>query len=157
MGKCLSVKGVRPLVDYQHKFENTYLWGSYSPITGDQFVWEVNGVNGNIFKGYLEEFSKFKSEEYKIVIIDNAAFHSTKDWKIPDNIFLLNIPPYSPELNPCEQVWQYIKKRFKNKFFETIQDLKEWLHKTVNEMTPDIIKSITSNHRYLKIFYSILK
>ncbi|WP_262484455.1 transposase [Chryseobacterium polytrichastri] len=62
------------------------------------------------------------------------------------------MPPYSPELNPCEQVWQYKKKRFKNKFFETIQDLKEWLHKTVNEMTPDIIKSITSNHRYLNAF-----
>ncbi|SHM71721.1 hypothetical protein SAMN05444267_10803 [Chryseobacterium polytrichastri] len=75
-------KGVRPLIDYQHKFENTYLRGSYSPITGDQFVWEINGVNRNIFKEYLEEFSKFKSEEYKIVIIDNAAFHSTKDWEI---------------------------------------------------------------------------
>lgn len=121
----MSVKGVRPRVDYQHKFENTYLWGSYSPITGDQFVWEINGVDGKIFKEYLEEFSKFKPEEYKIVIIDNATFHSTKDWEIPENIFLLNIPPYSLELGPCEQIWQYKKKRFKNNFFETIEDLRD--------------------------------
>ncbi len=50
--------------------------------------------------------------------------------KVPDNIFLLNIPPYSPELNPCEQVWQYIKNRYKNKRFETMESLKTWLHKT---------------------------
>ncbi len=52
--------------------------------------------------------------------------------KVPDNIFLLNIPPYSPELNPFEQVWQYIKSRYENKRFETMENLKTWLHKTVN-------------------------
>ena len=44
--------------------------------------------------------------------------------KVPDNIFLLNIPPYSPELNPCEQAWQYIKSRYKNRRFETMESFK---------------------------------
>lgn len=155
MGKCLSVKGIRPLVNYQHKFDNTYLWGSYSPITGDQFVWEINGVSGDIFQKYLEEFSKYKPQEYKIVIIDNAGFHSVKHLKIPDNIYLLNIPPYCPELNPCEQIWQYKKKRFKNKTFDTMQELRLWLSNMVCSMTPELIKSITENHNYLNIFYNI--
>ena len=127
MGRCLSVIGTRPLVDYQHKFDNTYLWGSYSPITGDSFVWEINGVDSKIFEQYLEEFSKNTPREYKIVVIDNAAFHGTNNIKVPDNIYLLRIPPYCPELNPCEQIWQYIKKRYKNKTFENIGQLRQWL------------------------------
>jgi len=157
VGKCLSVVGKRPLVNYQHRFENTYLWGSYSPITGDQFVWEINGVDNKIFERYLEEFSKHNHNEYKIVVIDNAAFHSTKNIKVPENIYLLRIPPYCPELNPCEQVWQYIKKRFKNKTFGTIEQLKTWLGGMVREMDKEIIKSITANHHYKNMFYNILK
>ena len=68
------------------------------------------------------------------MVIDNAGFHSTKNMELPDNIFLLRIPPYNPELNPCEQVWQYINNRFKNQRFETMDNLREWLHYTVNQM-----------------------
>jgi len=153
VGKCLSVAGVRPLVNYQHKFENTYLWGSYSPITGDSFVWEINGVDSKIFESYLKALSEFKPTEFKVLIIDNAAFHSTTNINVPENIHLLNIPPYCPELNPCEQIWQYIKKRYKNKTFEDMQTLRQWLWNMVNSMDNDLIKSIVSNKNYLKIIY----
>ena len=66
VGRCLSVGGVRPLVNYQHTFENTYLWGSYSPITGDSFVWEINGVDSKIFEHYLKALSEFKPREYYV-------------------------------------------------------------------------------------------
>lgn len=139
-------------MNYQHRFSNTYLWGSYSPITGDQFVWEIEGVDKKIFQSYLQEFSKYKPEEYKVMIIDNARFHSISESELPENIILLNIPPYTPELNPCEQVWQYIKKRYKNKTFKTMKDLKEWLWDISKNMNSELIKSITSNHRYAEHF-----
>ena len=146
-----------PIVNYQHKFLNTYLWGSYSPIDGDSFVWEINGVDSKIFEAYLEAFSKHNPNEYKILIIDNAAFHSTKYINIPHNIFLLRIPPYTPELNPCEQVWQYIKYRFKNKYFKDMKELKKWLNQIVNQMDRKLIKSIVSNHRYKNLFMMYFK
>lgn len=152
IGKYLTASGVKPMVSYQHIFKTTYLYGSYSPISGDSFVWEINGVSTEIFEAYLHEFSKYNPKEYKIVVIDNAGFHSTKNIEVPDNIHLLRIPPYSPELNPCEQVWQYIKNRFKNNRFKTMGDLKQWLHKMVCEMKTETIKSITSNHHYLNAF-----
>lgn len=154
IGRCLTAKGVRPVVGYQHRFATTYLYGSYSPIDGSSFVWEINGTTSEIFKEYLNAFSKEKPEEYKIVIIDNARFHSIKDGEVPENIYLLNIPPYTPELNPCEQVWQHIKARYKNQLFESMQDLKQWLWETVVGMQPSTIKSITSNRHYLNNFYA---
>lgn len=155
LGKCLTSKGVKPIVNYQHRFTTTYLYGSYSPINGNSFVWEINGVDTKIFEAYLHHFSKYKPEEYKIIVIDNAGFHSTKNIEIPDNIFLLRIPAYAPELNPCEQVWQYIKNRYKNQRFKTMSNLKQWLHNMVCEMDKDLIKSITSNHHYLNIFNDV--
>ena len=152
MGRYVTASGVKPIVTYQHIFETTYLYGSYSPINGDSFVWEINGVNTEVFEAYLREFSQHKPKEYKIVVIDNAGFHSTKNIEVPENIALLRIPPYNPELNPCEQIWQYIKNRFKNQRFETIEDLKKWLHNMVNEMDKQTIKSITGNHHYLDAF-----
>ena len=152
LGKCLTAVGVKPVVSYQHKFSTTYLYGSYSPINGDSFVWEVNGVNCQVFEQYLKDFSLHKPEEYKIVVIDNAGFHSTKNIHIPDNIHLLRIPPYSPELNPCEQVWQFIKNRYKNQTFKSMDKLQKWLHQTVKSMSEQTIKSITSNHHYLDAF-----
>ena len=152
VGKCVSAKGVQPIATYQHKFENTYLFGSYSPIDGDQFVWEINGIDAKIFEAYLKELSLHRPTEFKIIIIDNASYHTTKKLKVPQNIYLMNIPPYSPELNPCEQVWQYIKQRYKNTIFESMDSLRKWLHKFVVEMTPSSIKSITSNHHYLEAF-----
>lgn len=152
VGKYLTARGIKPIVKYQHAFKNTYLFGSYSPINGDSFVWEINGTDTKIFEAYLQAFSKHRQEEYKVVVIDNAGFHSTKNIDIPDNICLLNIPPYCPELNPCEKIWQHIKSRFKNKTFDTMTNLKEWLANCVKQMKEKQIMSITHNQKYLDDF-----
>ena len=149
LGKYVTASGLKPIV--------TYLYGSYSPINGDSFVWEINGMSTKIFEAYLKEFSLYKPKEYKIVVIDNAGFHSAKNIEVPDNIYLLGIPPYNPELNPCEQVWQYIKNRFKNQRFETMGSLRQWLHEMVCEMKAETIKSITGNHHYLDAFIPTFK
>jgi len=155
-GKCIAAKGVQPIVNFQHKFATTYLWGSYSPIDGDSFVSEIEGVSCKIFELYLNEFSKHKPEEFKILVIDNAGFHSTKNIQIPENIYLLNIPPYCPELNPCEQVWKYIKQRFKNQVFQDLDKLKLWLYEMVKSMSNSTIKSICSNHHYYNALLPLL-
>jgi len=152
LGSMITAKGIAPIVDYKHEFKNTYLYGSYSPIDGDAFVYEIEQVNCEVFEKYLVEFSKHRPDEYKIVVIDNAGFHSTKNMQVPDNIFLLRIPPYSPELNPCEQVWKYIKDRFKNHVFENLNELKNWLHNFIKNMEQELIKSITANHHYKNAF-----
>jgi hypothetical protein len=59
-----------------------------------------------IFETYLKEFSKYKQHEYKIVVKETAGFHSTKNIKILENIFLLRINRDAPERGlPCEQLW----------------------------------------------------
>lgn len=151
VGRCLTAKGVKPIVKYQHAFKNTYLYGSFSPINGDLFVYEIEGTTSEIFYKYLVEFSKYKPTELKIIIIDNAGFHSMKHFEIPKNIKLIRIPPYSPELNPAEKIWAYIKQFYKNRVFDDLTKLKSWLHLFVKDkLNQEIIKSITHNPFYIK-------
>ena len=149
VGKCLTAKGVKPIVKYQHSFKNTYLYGSFSPINGDSFVWEIEGTTSQIFYDYLVAFSEHKPKELKIIIIDNAGFHSMKNFEIPDNIKLVRIPPYCPELNSSEKIWAYIKQFYKNRVFDSLENVKIWLSEFVeNKLDVKTILGIT----YFKVF-----
>lgn len=151
IGRCITAVGVKPIVKYQHAFKNTYLYGSFSPIDGDMFVYEIEGTTSEIFYKYLCALSEHRPKELKILVIDNAGFHSMKNYTIPDNIKLIRIPPYSPELNPSEKIWAYIKQRYKNKVFDTIENVKLWLSEFIKEnLNTKIVKGITHMEVYNK-------
>ena len=84
---------------------------------------------------FLKQVSKdFKN--YKIIIqVDQAAWHKSKTLKIPKNIALVEQPPYSPELNPVEQIWAEIREKFlDNKLFESMDILTEKLSEALKEI-----------------------
>ena len=112
---------------YKHAFKNTYLYGAFSPIDGNSFVYEIQGTTSEIFYEYIKQLSEHRPSKLIIVVIDNAGFHSLKDYEISDNIRFVRIPPYSPELNPSEKMWAYIKQSYKNEFFESLTEVKQWL------------------------------
>ena len=104
----------------------------------------------------LKAFSNYNPTELKIVIIDNAGFHSLARYEIPANIKLIRIPPYSPELNPSEKIWAYIKQFYKNRVFENLENVKIWLHDFVRDnLTKKVVGSITHNNFFLNNFYSV--
>ena len=153
VGRCLTARGVKPIVQYQHAFKNTYLYGSFSPINGDSFVYEIEGTTSEIFYEYIKAFSEYKKNEMKIIVIDNAGFHSLAKYDIPENIAFIRIPPYSPELNRSEKIWVYIKKDYKNRVFENLENVKNWLHDFIkNKLSQNQILSITHNKYFLEAY-----
>jgi transposase len=149
-GRVLTAKGVKPVCPYQHKFENTYLFGSFSPINGDSFLLELPYCDTDCFQLYIQELSKRKPRELKVVVLDNGAFHKAKKLIIPKNIILIFLPPYSPELNPAEKIWWQIKQEFVCKSFENIKDLSRYLGKAVRKIiSPLTVKSSYSSGHVL--------
>jgi len=114
-------------------------------------------VNKEFFIKYLNDFSNENPKELKIIVVDNAAFHSTKDIELPDNIILLRIPPYCPELNPAEKIWQWMKSKIAMKIYDTLEQLNEKIEKLIQNMENETIKSITGYQFYLKAFYNVFK
>jgi transposase len=140
---------------YQHKFKNLYLFGSYSPITGTHFTLELPKCNSDCFQLYLDEFSAQSPDEFKIIILDNGAFHKAAQLKIPVNIGLLFIPPYSPELNPAEKIWRFLKDQIATEIFKTLDNLSDRLCTAIKNLTTETIKSITGYQYYLDNFYAV--
>lgn len=146
--RCLTAKGIKPVVRYQHSFKNFYLYGAYSPVNGDGFTIEFPYCNTDCFEQYLQLLSLHKPTEFKILLVDNATFHKAKRLKIPENIALLFQPPYSPELNPAEMMWRYFKDRLGNMIHKTIEDLSLNLGELIRKVNAETIKSITGWELY---------
>jgi transposase len=120
------------------------LFGAFSPITGDHFELEMPFCNTDTFQIYLNEFSSSFPEEYKILLLDNGAFHKARKLTIPDDIALLFIPPYSPELNPAEKIWWKMKRDFSGKLHESLENVSHFIKNQVTILTEEHVKSICS-------------
>lgn len=147
-GKTLTAKGVKPICKFQQVFLSTYLFGAFSPITGDSFLLELPFCNGNTFQIFLDQFSLQNEDELKLIVLDNGAFHKAKALRIPKNILLIFLPPYSPELNPAEKIWAKFKRQFTNQFFKTMSDLEEFVCTISKDLTKDEVKS-TCGYGYI--------
>ncbi|GGA32471.1 transposase [Okeania sp. KiyG1] len=86
---------------------------------------------------------KSNSNEVHIIQLDNGALHKALTLNIPENIVLLFQPTYSPQVNPIERLWQYIKEDFKWINFGSIEDLQNALTKSLNKLTQKVIARIT--------------
>ena len=91
----------------------------------------------------LEQLASEYPEYLNIVQLDNGRFHYSSSLKIPDNILLLFQPPYSPELNPIERVWHYIKQELSWEIYENLDALKEKVRAELEELSLLTIASIT--------------
>ena len=95
----------------------------------------------NIFLGYL---SKRYAENTILLVCDGAAWHRSNAIVLPENIKLLPIPPYTPEMNPIEQIWKQLRTMgFKNEVFQTLEDVMLRLCDTICALTKEAISSIT--------------
>ncbi len=75
--------------------------------------------------------------------LDNGKFHHNSQLKIQDNILLVFQPPYSPELNPSEKVWQYIKQELSWGLYDNLDEIKEKVRSFIEEFLTEAIASIT--------------
>ncbi len=89
-----------------------------------------------------------RPEEFKVIVLDNGAFHKASRLGLPSNICLLFLPPYSPELNPVEMIWRWIKDRLANIAFKSIESLSDAVADILKSLTADIVKSITGWNLY---------
>ena len=101
-GKALTAKGIKPICPFHQVFKTTYLFGAFSPINGDKFLLELPLCNSKTFQAFLNAFALQNPHEFKIMVLDNGAFHKAAALQIPQNIALLFLPAYSPELNPAD-------------------------------------------------------
>lgn len=145
--RCWAPKPVRPLCKAMLTHEYTYAYASCEPATGTMDTLVLPQVNTHCMQIFLDTVAQRHPNDHIVMVMDGAGWHSSKALVAPPNMRLLSLPPYAPELNPVEHLWDELREKcFHNKVFNSIDALEDdlALGLLAMENTPEVVKSITN-------------
>jgi transposase len=101
-------------------------------------------LDSRVVSEFLAGLSReIKPRRHIILFVDGASWHSGEEVEVPSNITLYFFPPYSPELNPIERLWNYLKSNFlSRKIFGDIENIFDVGTQAWHELSCSIIKSV---------------
>lgn len=115
-------RGSRPVAPRDQRYSWAYLFGAICPARGTGAALVLPAANVDMMNLHLAEISACAAPgAHAVLVVDGAGWHQPGGrLKVPQNITLLHLPPYSPELNPVENVWAYLRSnKLSNRVFET--------------------------------------
>ena len=150
---CWCPKGTRPSVPCHHIREYSYAYGAVEPLTGESCFLVLPNCNTICMNYFLNELSKRYPDDIILLCCDGASWHKSKALDIPPNIKLFFIPPYTPEMNPIEQIWKELRKiGFRNEVFATLNKVVDRLCNSIRSLKSSTIRSITSRSWIVQCF-----
>ena len=150
---CWCERGIRPTVPCHHIREYRYVYGAVEPLTGEGYFLVMPYCNTACMSIFLKELSAQYPEDIILLCCDGAAWHKSQGLELPENICLFHIPPYTPEMNPIEQIWKEIRKHgFRNEIFTTLEKVVDRLCDTICSLSNQVISSITGRDWIIEPF-----
>jgi transposase len=145
--RCWAPYPLRPLCKAMLTREYTYTYAAVSVTDGVLDTLILPTANTACMQIFLTEVAARHPNDRIVMVADGAGWHRSAQLKLPDNLFLLKLPPYSPELNPVENLWDELReKSFGNLVFDSMQSLETHLEASLKnfELDTDRVKSIVS-------------
>ena len=126
MTRQWASKGSRPTAWRQTQYEYLYVFGAACPQTGQTVGLLAPYLNTDTVNAFFRQFEKeVDSNVHVFMIWDQAGFHTSSLVKPPKNLTIVPLPPYSPQLNPVEKLWQYLRKHYwSNRVYENYDALR---------------------------------
>lgn len=140
-------KGTRPRAPKDCRYAWAYLFGAVCPDRATGAALVMPYANTEAMNAHLAEISRTVAPgAHAVLVLDGAGWHGGHALVVPQNITLLTPPPYSPEVNPIENVWRFLRQnRRANRVFETYQDIVDTCCTAWNALidVPERVASIT--------------
>ena len=116
-------KGSRPRQPADQRYENAYLFGAVCPARGVGAGLAMPYADTEAMQLHLDEISRaVKRRAHAVLLLDRAGWHTTGHLAVPKNISLVFLPPRAPELNPVENIWQYMRANWlSNRVFDSYE------------------------------------
>ena len=122
-------------------------------MDGESYFLVMPYCNTECMQVFLNQLQSTFSDEIIVLVCDGAAWHKSGILKVPDQITILHIPPYTPEMNPIEQIWHELRtKGFRNEVFSTLEKVVDRLCETINHLSNDTVMSVTQRDWIKNIF-----
>jgi hypothetical protein len=107
------VRGQRPPGLADKRFASAYLFAAVRPATGEDFALVLPHVSTAAMSRFLADFAQSQPEDtHAVLVLDQAGWHGSRGLIVPETVTLVPLPPYSPDLNPVERVWLYLRERY---------------------------------------------
>jgi len=136
---CWAPTPLRPMVNLALVREFKYEYATVSPWDGALDYMTADKMNTETMSCFLKQVSEAHPNDFSIMVLDGASSHKSKDLSIPDNVALVLLPPYSPELNPAEQVWNRLRKNyFANRIFDSLDAATQQAERGLSAMAANL-------------------
>lgn len=156
--RCWAPLPSRPLVGQQVVREYIYGFTAVSPQDGKMSCLILPWVDAETMSIFLEHTAQTFPNDFCLMILDGAGWHHATDLRLPSNMALLYLPPYSPELNPVEHLWSYLRTNtIGNTTFKSLDQVQSTLADGMRQLLqqPELVASIT-NFSWLNTIYLTL-
>ena len=150
MRRRITARGVKPIQRVLPRYEYLWFYGAVEPASGDSFFLELPALDAVCFQAFLDEFSLAFPDTLNLLVMDGAPAHIAKALVVPENVLLVRLPPYSPELNPVERVWLDIRKLLGDALPASLDALANATATILREYTTDTLASLT-NYGYTQL------
>jgi len=116
-------RGTRPRQPADQRYKNAYLFGAICPARGKAAALVLPHADTEAMQLHIDEISCHVAEgAHAVLLLDRAGWHTTANLAVPDNISLIFLPSRTPELNPVENIWQYLRANWlSNRVFDTYE------------------------------------
>ena len=151
---CWAPPGMRPHVPSQVVRESVYIFAAVAPGAGLMTSLVLPSANTAMMNIFLEHVSQSFEHYFIVMQVDQAGWHRSKELSVPENMRLIEQPPYSPQVNPVEHLWEELREKyFHNRLYSSLDLLTDELCRGLNELTDDQerLRSMMS-FPHLKVF-----
>jgi transposase len=139
-------RGSRPRQPADQRYDSAYLFGAICPARGTGAGLAMPYADTEAMQFHLDEISRTVARgAHAVLLLDRAGWHTTGHLTIPKNMTLIFLPSRAPELNPVENVWQYLRQAWlSNRVFDTYEAIIEAACEAWNRLMdqPQAITSI---------------
>ena len=150
VSRRITLPSIKPVAEIDYSYESIYLYGAVEPLTGTRFFFQLSHLTADCFQIFLNQFSAAFPESLNLWVLDNGRFHHAKSLEIPENVVLLFLPPYSPELSPIERLWQDLKAKLFAQTYKTLQDMQAKVTEILLNYSDAVIAKLTGFSHFIK-------
>jgi DDE superfamily endonuclease len=140
------LRGQRPPGLADKRFSFAYVFAAVEPATGQSACLVLPEVSTTAMQVFLDSFSATLAPDVQAaLVVDGAGWHTSLALRVPDNVTLIPLPPYAPELNPVERVWLYLRERFlSHRLHPDYDAVLDAACEAWRRLTPERLQSLTA-------------
>jgi transposase len=148
--RCWALRGQRVVLAREQRYEWEYVYGAVEVVEGGVQFQYLPSVSLELSRGFLQQIADSDPAAEHVVIWDQAGFHPRPgDAALPGRIHLLPLPPYSPELNPVEGLWDQVQDVTSNRHFAGLDQLEEALTQALRPFWETPARALSLVHHWL--------